>query len=115
MFGNIPCAAAFKPFVFGNLQAGLYAECCRVDGAYTIGRGLYAARWRGNGVDPVACMVLHDGLVGIVVEAMVAFVTSDEKVERVARGLDLVDWHSLYIYRVGSKRCCHEECTDENF
>ena len=59
-------------------------------------------------------MVLDDGVVGSVVETVVAFVARDEEVECVARRLDLVDGHLLYIYCVGREGGCHEKYAEKS-
>ena len=91
------------------MQARLNAECGGIDGAYQVGGGLDAPRRWGDGIDPVAGMVLDYGVVGFVVKAMVALVAGDKEVDCVAWRLNLIDGHFLYIDGMGCECGSHKE------
>ena len=76
---------------------------------------MYTASRRGDGIDPVAGMVLDNGVVVCIVEAVVALVAGDEEVQCVARGLDLVDGHLFHVDGVGSECCCHKDGAEDGF
>ena len=101
LFGDVPGVATFEPLVASDSQA--WCESCRggVDGADRVGRGLDTAIGCGHGIDPVAVKVLYDGEVVVVMVAVVAFIASGEKVQRVAIGLYHGHGHFLDIDGMG--------------